>query len=150
MLPARLAAWLWPASHASEATDGRLAYHSDIRELRPEIWSRRSPAARGCEVQRALFLAGVSSKDFREVIGVVLSPHRVTPVDDIVARCLRRGEECACEAEHLRAKLPPPNPYGRPPLPWHRGQARQAEKLYRASQAWDALARALLSNCWSS
>jgi len=148
MLRARLAAWLQPAPQASEPVEGRSAYHSDIRELRPESWSRRSPAAQGSDIERALWLAGVSSRDFAEVVDIDLSPDRVAPVDDIVDICLRRSASCARQAEALRAELPAPNPYGRPPLPWHRGVTREAEELYRASRAWDALARALLSNRW--
>lgn len=148
MLRARIAAWLQPASQAIDPIEGRRAYHSDIRELRPEAWSRRSPAARGRDVERALWLAGVSSRDFAEVVDIDMSPHLATPVDDIVDLCIRRSEACARCADELSAELPPPNPYGRPPLPWHRGFTREAEKLHRASQAWDALARALLSNRW--
>jgi hypothetical protein len=148
MLRARIAALLQPAPRASEPADGRPAYHSDIRELRPESWSRRSPAAQGSDIERALWLAGVSSRDFAEIVDIDISPHLVAPVDDIVDICLRRSEVCAQQAQELSAQLPGPNAYGRPPLPWHRSFARDAEKLYRASRAWDALARALLSNRW--
>lgn len=148
MLRARIAAWLQPAPQASEPVEGRPAYHSDIRELRPHSWSRRSPAAQGSDIERALWLAGVSSRDFAEVVDIEISPHLVTPVDDIVDICLRRSQACAQQAEELSAELPAPNSYGRPPLPWHRGVTRDAERLYRASRAWDALARALLSNRW--
>jgi hypothetical protein len=96
-----------------------------------------------------MWLAGVSSRDFSEVVDIDLSPHLVTPVDDIVALCRRRSEACEQRARGLSAGLPPPNTYGRPPLPWHRRNARQARELYRASQAWDAMARALLSNRWN-
>jgi hypothetical protein len=34
----------------------------------------------------------------------------------------------------------------RPPLLWHRTSTRRASELYRASQAWNAMARVLLSN----
>ena len=149
MLRARLAAWLRPASQTPEPLEERLAYHSDIRELRPDAWSTHSPAARGRDVERAMWLAGVSSRDFSEVVDIDLSPHLVTPVDDIVGLCLRRSEACEQRARGLSAGLPPPNTYGRPPLPWHRRNARQARELYRASQAWDAMARALLSNRWN-
>lgn len=149
MLRARLSAWLRPASESTEPPEGRQAYHSDIRELRPDAWSIHSPAARGGDVQRAMWLSGVSSRDFSEVVGIDLSPHLVTPADDIVTMCRRRAETCARQAEELSAELPPPNPYGRPPLPWHRSDARQARALYRASQAWDAMAQALLSNRWT-
>lgn len=149
MLRARIASWLRPASEPAEPSEGRLAYHSDIRELRPEAWSTHSPAARGRDVQSAMWLAGVSSRDFAEVVGVDLSPHLVAPADDIVALCRRHAETCERKARELGATLPAPNAYGRPPLPWHRGKARQAEQLYRASQAWDAMAQALLSNRWT-
>ena len=149
MLRARLAAWLRPASQTPEPLEERLAYHSDIRELRPDAWSTHSPAARGRDVERAMWLAGVSSRDFSEVVDIELSPHLVTPVDDIVALCRRRAEACEQRARGLSAGLPPPNTHGRPPLPWHRRNARQARELYRASQAWDAMARALLSNRWN-
>ena len=149
MLRARLAAWLRPASQTSEPPEGRQAYHSDIRELRPDAWSTQSPAARGRDVQRAMWMAGVSSRDFSEVVNIDLSPHLVTPVDDIVALCRRQAEFCERKARGLSDQLPRPNPYGRPPLPWHRTNARQARELFRASQAWDAMARALLSNRWN-
>jgi hypothetical protein len=149
MLRARLAAWLRPASQTSEPPAGRQAYHSDIRELRPDAWSTHSPAARGRDVQRAMWIAGVSSRDFSEVVDIELSPHLVTPVDHIVGLCRRRAEACERQARGLSAKLPHPNPYGRPPLPWHRTTARKARELFRESQAWDALARALLSNRWN-
>jgi hypothetical protein len=149
MLRARIAAWLRPASQPAEPSEGRLAYHSDIRELRPEAWSSHSPAAKGRDVQSAMWLAGVSSRDFAEAVGIDLSPHLVAPSGDIVALCQRRAESCERRARELGAELPPPNPYGRPPLPWHRSNARSAEELYRASQAWSAMARALLSNRWT-
>ena len=149
MLRTRLAAWLRPASQTPEPLEERQAYHSDIRELRPDAWSTHSPAARGRDVERAMWLAGVSSRDFSKVVDIDLSPHLVTPVDDIIAVCRRRAEACEQQARGLSAGLPPPNTYGRPPLPWHRTNARQARELYRASQAWDAMARALLSNRWN-
>lgn len=149
MLPARLAAWFRPASQTPEPLEGRQAYHSDIRELRPDAWSTDSPSARGRDVERAMWLAGVSSRDFREVVDIDLSPHLVTPVDNIIALCHRKAEACERHAQELSAELPPPNQYGRPPLPWHRNNARQAERLFRASHAWNALARVLLSNHWS-
>ena len=96
-----------------------------------------------------MWLAGVGSRSFAETIDIVLSPHLVTPVDDIVALCARRAAACQERADALAAELPPPNPYGRPPLPWHRGQAREASELNRAAQAWDALGRLLLSNRWN-
>jgi hypothetical protein len=96
-----------------------------------------------------MWLSGVSSRDFAEVVGIDLSPHLVAPSDDIVTLCRRRAESCERQARELDAGLPSPNPYGRPPLPWHRSNARQAKELYRASQAWDAMARALLSNRWT-
>lgn len=149
MLRARLAAWLQPAPKTTELTEGRQAYHSDIRELHPDAWSSESPAARGSDVQSAMWLSGISSRDFAEVVGIDLSPHVASPADDIVTLCRRRAESCARRAQELSAELPPPNPYGRPPLPWHRKDARQASELYRASRAWDAMASALLSNRWT-
>jgi len=149
MLPARLAAWLRPESDAPEPAEGRQAYHSDIREIRPDAWSTHSPTARGRDVQSAMWLSGVSSRDFSDVVGIDLSPHLVAPADDIVALCRQRSELCARQAHQLSAELPPPNSYGRPPLPCHRTAAREAKELYRASKAWDAMARALLSNRWT-
>jgi hypothetical protein len=149
MLRARLAAWLRPATETIDPLEGRQAYHSDIRELRPEAWSTYSPAARGSDVEQAMWLAGVSSRDFSEVVDLELSPHLVTLADDIVASCRRQAEACEQRANELTAELPPPNPYGRPPLPWHRVNARRAQRLYRASRAWDAMASALLSNRWN-
>ncbi len=148
MLRARLADWLRPTSQTQEPSEGRQAYHSDIRELRPEAWSTHSPAAHGRDVERAMWLSGVTSRDFAEAVGIDLSPHLVTPVDDIVTLCRRRADTCEHQARELTATLPAPNSYGRPPLPWHQKQHRQARELYRASQAWDAMARALLSNRW--
>ena len=149
MLRARLAAWLRPASQTPEPSEGRPAYHSDLRELRPDAWSSNSPAAFGRDVQRAMWIAGVSSRDFAEVIDIDLSPHLVTPIDDIVSQCRRQAETCQRKARGLSAELPPPNAYGRPPLPWHRSHARKAREFYQASLAWDAMARALLSNRWT-
>ena len=149
MLRARLAAWLRPALQTPERLEGRQAYHSDIRELRPDAWSTHSPAARGRDVEQAMWLAGVSSRDFSEVVDLDLSPHLVTLADDIVTSCRRQAEVCEQRARELTAELPPPNQYGRPPLPWHRTNVRRAERLYRASQAWDTMARALLSNRWN-
>ena len=94
MLRVRLAAWLRPIAPTPELSEGREAYHSDIRELRPEAWSTYSPAARGRDVERAMWLAGVSSRDFSEAVGIDLSPHLVTPVDDIVTVCRQRAETC--------------------------------------------------------
>lgn len=149
MLRTRLAAWLKPAPRPVEPSEGRQAYHSDLRELRPDAWSNHSPRARGCDVQSAMLLSGVSSRDFSEVVGIDLSPGIVSPSDDIIELCRRQAESCAREARELGAALPPPNPYGRPPLPWHRSNARRATELHRAAQAWDAMARALLSNRWT-
>jgi hypothetical protein len=149
MLHARLAAWLRPASDIPAPFEGRQAYHSDIRTLRPDAWSSQSPAARGRDVQSAMWLSGVSSRDFSEVVGIEISPHLVTPADDIVALCQQRSARCARQAHQLSARVPPPNSYGRPPLPCHRTAAREAKELYRASQAWDSMARALLSNRWT-
>ena len=95
-----------------------------------------------------MWLAGVSSRDFAAVVDVTLTPHRVTPVDDIVARCREQAETCERRAQAITAELPPPNTYGRPPLPWHRSTARQARELFRAADAWERLARALVSNRW--
>ena len=149
MLRARLAAWIRPASDISDPLEGRQAYHSDIRRLRPDVWSIRSPAARGRDIQSAMWLSGVSSRDFFDLIGIAVAPHLVTPADEIVARCRQRAERCARLAHQLSAELPPPNPYGRPPLPRHRRTAREAKELFRASEAWDSMARALLSNRWT-
>ncbi len=147
MLRERLAALLAPAPSV-EPDEGRQAYHSDIREVQPDAWAGGSPAARGSDVERAMWLAGVSSEDFKEAIDIELAPHLVTPVDDIVTLCERRSQACGQRAEELRATLPPPNPFGRPPLPWHRADARRAESLDRASRAWERLAEMLLSNRW--
>jgi hypothetical protein len=149
MLYARLAAWFRPASQTPEPLEGRQAYHSDIRELHPDAWSTHSPAARGRDVEQAMWLAGVSSRDFSEVVDFDLSPHLVTLADDIVASCRRQAQACERRAHELIAELPPPNPYGRPPLPWHRMHARRAQHLHRASRAWDAMACALLNNRWN-
>ncbi|MFW2386897.1 MAG: hypothetical protein ACN4G0_01065 [Polyangiales bacterium] len=149
MLRARIAAWIRPVHEPTEPSEGRLAYHSDIRELRPEAWSAHSPTARGRDVQRAMWLAGVSSRDFAEVVGIDLSPNLAAPSDDIVALCRRRAESCEQQARELGAQLPAPNTYGRPPLPWHRSNARKVEELHRASQAWSAMAIALLNNRWT-
>lgn len=149
MLRDRLAAWLRPASQTPEPPEGRPAYHSDIRELRPDAWSTHSPAARGRDVQSAMWLSGVSSQDFAEVVGIDLSPHLAAPSDHIITICRRRAESCERQARELGAGLPSPNPYGRPPLPRDRSNARQAKELFRASQAWGAMARALLSNRWT-
>jgi len=148
MLHTRLAAWFRADDPPVEPDAGRQAYHSDIREIAPDAWGGGSPAARGSDVERAMWLAGISSHDFAELIDIELTPHLVTPVDDIVDLCRRRARACELRAGELAASLPPPNPYGRPPLPCHRAQARQAQTLYRAVQAWDALARALISNRW--
>jgi hypothetical protein len=96
-----------------------------------------------------MWLAGVSSRDFSDIVDIDLSPHAVTPVDDIVTSCRHRAAVCERQARELSAELPPPNPHGRPPLPWHRNNARRAHELRRASHAWHALARALLSNRWN-
>jgi len=149
MLHARLAAWLRLVSDAPESPEGRQAYHSDIRELSPDAWSTHSVTARGRDVQSAMWISGVSSRDFSEVVGIDLSPHLVTPADDIIALCRQRSEICARQAHQLTAALPPPNSYGRPPLPCHRTAALKAKELVRASLAWDAMARALLSNRWT-
>ena len=148
MLPARIAAWLRPAPNPPEPYAGRQAYHSDIRALRPRAWSTHAPSARGLEVERAMWLAGVTSADFAAAVDVTLTPHRVTPVDDIVALCHRRADQCGRRAKALKAELPPPNPYGRPALPWHRATMRQASALDRAAAAWEGLANVLLNNRW--
>lgn len=103
----------------------------------------------GRDVQRAMWLSGVSSRDFAEVVGVELSPHRVAPADDIVAVCRRQAAYCERGARELAACLPAPNAHGRPPLPWHRDIAQKSQELARASRAWEAMAQALLSNCWT-
>ncbi|KPK14504.1 MAG: hypothetical protein AMJ62_13170 [Myxococcales bacterium SG8_38] len=149
MLRARLAAWLRPAAGTSEAFEERQAYHSDIRALEPEAWSSLAPSARGCDVERAMWLAGVTSHDFASVVDIALTPHRVTPVDDIVRLCQRRAVSCENEAAVLIEQLPGTSAGGPPPLPWHRQSVRKARKLHRAARAWDALARTLLSNRWT-
>ena len=149
MLRAAIASWLRPATKSSEPEQGRTAYHSDIRAIRPEAWATHAPEARGRDVERAMWLAGVPSRDFADVVDVALSPDRVTPVDHIVEICARRAASCQERADALAAALPPPNPYGRPPLPWNRRHAREASQLHRAAQAWDALGRLLISNRWS-
>lgn len=148
MLRAAMASWFRPASEDTEPPEGRAAYHSDIRALRPDAWSTDAPVARGRDVEQAMWLAGVSSRDFAEVIDLALAPHLVTPVDSIIELCRRRAMACKERADALTAELPPPNPYGRPPLPWHRRHAREASELHRAAQAWDTLGRLLLSNRW--
>ena len=148
MLRDAIASWLRPAAQQTEPFEGRAAFHSDIRALRPDAWKTRAPAARGRDVEQAMLLAGVSSEDFARVVDIVLSPHRVTPVDDIVELCAQRAATCQRKADALTAELPPPNPYGRPPLPWHRSHAREASQLHRSARAWDALGRFLLSNRW--
>lgn len=149
MLRARIAAWLRPAARTAEASEERQAYHSDIRELAPEAWSSRAPAARGCDVEHAMWLAGVTSRDFTSVVDIALTPHRVTPVDDIVRLCQRRAAACEHEAAALLEQLPEPSSGGPPPLPWHHQSAREVRELHREAQAWDALARTLLSNRWT-
>lgn len=147
MLRARVAAWFRPDRPTAEP-EGRQAYHSDIRELRPEAWATGTPEARGSDVEQAMWLAGVTSKDFADLTELGLAPHLVTPVDDIVTLCRRRAAACEQRARELSSVLPPPDEHGRPPLPWHRNNRRQAEALDRAAHAWDSLARALLSNRW--
>lgn len=149
MLHARFAAWLRPASNAPESSEGRQAFHSDIRELSADPWATHAPSARGRDVQSAMWLSGVTSRDFAEVVGIGLSPHLVVPTDHIVAMCRQRAVTCERRARQLNAALPPPNSWGRPPLPCHRAAAREARELVRASLAWDAMARALLSNRWT-
>lgn len=147
MLRARIAAWFRPTVQSPELEE-RQAYHSDIRELKPEAWSSHAPVALGSDVERAMWLAGVSTRDFTELTELGLTPHRVTPVDDIVALCHRRAATCAERGRELSAELPPPNEHGRPPLPWHRMNIRDAGALFRAADAWQTLARTLLSNRW--
>jgi len=148
MLRTALKECLLPSPAPSEPDEGRPAFHSDIRALRPDAWANRTPAARGREIEQAMWLSGVTSRDFDEVIEIALSPDRVTPVDDIVDLCSRKARACRERADDLAVALPPPNPHGRPPLPWHRRSAREAHELYRAADAWDSLARTLLSNHW--
>lgn len=148
MLRARVAAWFRSLSEEPTSSGGRQAYHSDIRAIRPDVWATGTPVALGRDVERAMFLAGVSTRDFAGAVGIDLTPHLVTPVDDIVAMCQARARACAERAHQLSAELPPPNPWGRPPLPWQRANAREAQSLYRAASAWDALAGTLLSNRW--
>lgn len=147
MLRAALRSWLQPTP-SSEPSEGRTAYHSDIRAIRPDAWTTEAPVAKGSDVERAMSLAGVTTRDFAESIDIALSPHLVTPVDDIVTLCKRRSAACRERADSLTAGLPPPNVYGRPPLPWHRSAVRDAERLFCAADAWDALAQMLVSNHW--
>ena len=147
MLRAALRSWLQPA-RSSEPAEGRTAYHSDIRAIRPDAWTTQAPVAKGVDVERAMSLAGVTTRDFEESVDIVLSPHLVTPVDDIVTLCERRSAACRERADSLTEFLPPPNAYGRPPLPWHRSALRDAKRLLRAADAWDALAQMLVSNHW--
>ncbi len=148
MLRAAIANWLRFEPEDAELDEGRTAYHSDIRAIRPDAWTTPVPAARGLDVEQAMWLAGVTSRDFGDVVDVVLSPHLVTPVHDIVERCERRSAACRERACALAAELPDPNPYGRPPLPWHRASALEAQALHRAADAWESLGRALLNNRW--
>jgi len=148
MLRAAIESWFRSTRGESEPPEGRTAYHSDIRVLRPDAWTTQAPVARGLDVEQAMWLAGVGSADFAQVVDVALSPHLVTPVDDIVELCGRRAAVCEERAHALTAGLPPPNSHGRPPLPWHRRSAREASELHRAAQAWGALSRLLLSNRW--
>jgi hypothetical protein len=150
MLRAAIASWFQPAPHDSAPSEGRPAYHSDIRALRPDAFRAEAPVARGRDVEQAMWLAGVSSRDFAQVVDLALSPQLVTPVDDVIELCARRSMACKKRADMLAAELPPPNSYGRPPLPWHRRDAREARDLHRAAQAWDTLGRLLLSNRWQS
>ncbi len=149
MLRARLAAMLRPFHREPTSVGEREAYHSDIRELRPDAWSNKHPKACGSDVEQAMLLAGVGSRDFARVVNIDLTPHLVTPVDDIVVICQARAEACGQQAEQLCSELPEPNPWGRPPLPWHRAYARQAEELYRAAHAWQSLAGSLVNNRWN-
>lgn len=131
-----------------EPSHERQAYHSDIRAIRPDVWTTATPTARGCEVEQAMWLAGVSSRDFAEVVDIALSPDLVTPVDDIVELCLKQAASCRDRACALSTRLPPPNPFGRPPLPWHRGLADEAQALRNAARSWEALGDLLVNNRW--
>jgi hypothetical protein len=148
MLRAAWTAWIDSHSNDEEPDEARVAFHSDIRALRPEAWSSGAPLARGCDVEQAMWLAGVSSRDFADVVDIALTPDRVAPVEDIASLCARRAAACQERAAALTSELPPPNPYGRPPLPWHRNKAREARALHRAAMAWEALGRYLVSNRW--
>jgi hypothetical protein len=148
MLRDAIASWFRPAPKDTEPAEGRTAYHSDIRAIRPDAWSTDAPTARGADIERALWLSGVSSHDFAQTVDIALAPDRVTPVDDIVAICGQRAAACQERADALTAELPPPNPFGRPPLPWHRTTAREASHLHRAAGAWRSLQQLLLSNRW--
>lgn len=150
MLRAAIESWFSPAHRQLEPAEGRTAYHSDIRAVRPDAWTTHAPVARGRDVEQAMWLAGVSSADFAQVVDVALAPHLVTPVDDIVELCERRAEGCDGRAYALAGGLPPPSSHGRPPLPWHRKRAREASELHRAAHTWRVLGRLLLSNRWES
>ena len=149
MLRDAIASWFRPASNDTEPSEGRTAYHSDIRAIRPDAWSTEAPTARGVDIERALRLSGVSTRDFAQTVDIALSPQRVTPVDDIIALCGQRAMACQERADALTKELPPPNSYGRPPLPWHRTTAREASRLHRAANAWRTLRELLLSNRWT-
>lgn len=95
-----------------------------------------------------MWLAGVSTRDFRETIDITLSPHLVTPTQHIVDLCVHEARTCRERADVLALEVPPLHPSGRPPLPWHRQRVREARDLYRAARSWEALAGALLNNRW--
>ena len=149
MLRARLEALLQPLRRETAPVEARDAYHSDLRELLPQAWSRRHPRALGSDVERAMLLAGISSRDFARVVKIDLSPHVAVPVDDIISICQGHARACSQRARRLRAALPCPNPWGRPALPIHRVYAREAEQLHRSAEAWSALAAHLVSNRWN-
>lgn len=149
MLRARLETLLQPLRPQTTPVEAREAYHSDLRELLPEAWSRRHPRALGSDVERAMMLAGIGSRDFARVVKIDLSPHVAVPVDDIVSICQGHARTCTERARRLRAALPRPNPWGRPALPIHRAYAREAEQLQRSAEAWSALAGHLVSNRWN-
>lgn len=149
MLRAAISTWLRPAPASLEPEEGRQAYHSDIRALRPDAWACDAPEARGREVEQALWLADVASADFARHADITLCAHLVTPVDEIIEVCRRQAQGCRERADELTATLPAPNPYGRPPLPWHRARSREATALHRKALGWETLRRTLLSNRWT-
>ena len=148
VLARKLVGWLERTPDDPSVPSDREAYHSDLRASHPDAWARRTPLALGCDVEQAMLLTGVTSRDFASVIGIELTPHVSVPVDIIVDQCRRHARACTERAQRLCAMLPPPNPWGRPPLPCHRRQARQATSLYRAAAVWSAFAHALLTNRW--
>ena len=148
MLRSRFAGWVQQTLSDAPHSEGRQAYHSDIRALRPDAWSQHTPVARGRDIEHAMLLAGVTTRDFAGYLEIDLAPDLAAPVDDIVSLCESRARSCTELGRELSATLPLPNPWGRPPLPCHREAARRARELFRAAYAWRSLADTLISNRW--